>query len=60
MRHSTGSPTRGRAVGLERLERLAGDDQPRPVHPLRRLDRVAEPLVRTDQPDAESVWPSSS
>ena len=57
VRHSTGERARGRAVRLERLERLAGDDQPRALDPLRRLDRVAEPLVRPDQPEAEERVP---
>ena len=50
---------RGRAVRLERLERLAGDEQPRPFHPLRRLDRVAEALVGRISPRQRSVCPSS-
>ena len=44
-------------VGLDRFQRLAGDDQPRAVHALRGLDRVAEPLVRTDQADARQRVP---
>ena len=41
------------AIGLQRLERIACDEQPRPVDASHRLDRVAEPPVRTDHAERE-------
>jgi Endonuclease/Exonuclease/phosphatase family len=46
-------PIRSCAVRLDRLEGVARDEQPRATYPSHGLDRVAEPLVRSDHPEGE-------
>ncbi len=41
------------AVRLDRLERVARDEEPRVTGLAHRLDRIAEPLVRPDDPEGE-------
>jgi L-cysteine/cystine lyase len=41
------------AIGLDRLERIPGDEQPRALGPPHGLDRVAESLIRPDHPEGE-------
>src|SRR5439155_25867744 len=46
-----------RAIPVDRLERVACDDEPRAVDLLRRRDCVAEALVRADDAEAEQRAP---
>ena len=46
-------PVRGCLVRLDRLERVAGDEEPCVARLPDGLDRVAEPLVRPDDPEGE-------
>ena len=43
----------GLPVSVDALQRVAGDEEPGPVDGLRCLDRVADPLVRPDDPERE-------
>ena len=52
-----GPVARGRPVAVDRLERIAGDQEPRSVDLPHDLDRVSHPLVGADDPEAEKRPP---